>query len=989
MATIANLVVKIAADVAELKQGLLDSQSSFQKAARNMQQAGRDLSAAVTLPLAAIGYASAKAAADFETQTTRLVTLSGVGEDQMHQFRDSILALAPAVGIGPGELAKGMLAVTSTGIRGAEALDILKVSAKASADGLGDVYTVALTVTSVVNAYGAANISAARAADVLYQTVVEGNAEASTLAPQLGKVVGLASDMGVSFEEVGASIATFTRLGVDAETATISLRQILASLLNPSAQARKAMEDLGTSADSLRQSIKERGLADTLIGLMHDAQGNSDAIGQLFGNIRALSGVLGTAGSQADAYRTILEHLQQSTGVVDDAFNRTAQTASFMFNSMKAQLETIMVSVGQQIMPTLESLATNVLQPLLQDLGALVAAFGQLPPGIQQGIVAFLAAATALGPVLLSVGTLSKGLLSLSALFKGEAVAGVLAFLTPVGEIAAVVAGAGLALSALGVHVGDLASSFGHLALDGIAGAFEDVKTAVGHVTDAAKDQVDYIQSTLDLAWQGYKVKVAQPLQDFWTRVGQTIAQSVDQGLNSPAGQAYQGFLDKAFIQPTDRIASGLGTAFSNIASGLGDAFVNMTHLHGVMPLSTVDAQQMADAYRYLAQVHDDENQHIIVGAQALTGLIGALPRLSGELASSAQAWTLPQMSAEEAAKAAAQGAKMINDWIAQLGHLNSGLQDSMQQIIDLEAELRKLDQENRARLPGVLGASGSADPYMAAFKAYSDAMTKISQDVSTFLANGLTREEALLKVEPLRVKANLDLNAAMDQLKQTTVQVTQSTQQLGSAASSASPPLASVADTAASTASSVDRVASSARSASDGLAQASQTASQTGVSLTQLGQGVGVLTQQTAFAWETLGGQVAATAAQFSAGLSSGGVVRSNVGNIPQSLVTTGPFMLPNGSIYQPPHFATGAYVPGPTLAVVGDTPGGEYVLRRDQLAAMIGGSRGGSVTVTVPVTIQNPIMTDARALDHLGDVFGEALIRKLRASGIRFPNS
>jgi TP901 family phage tail tape measure protein len=53
---------------------------------------------------------------------------------------------------------------------------------------------------------------------------------------------------------------------------------------------------------------------------------------------------------------------------------------------------------------------------------------------------------------------------------------------------------------------------------------------------------------------------------------------------------------------------------------------------------------------------------------------------------------------------------------------------------------------------------------------------------------------------------------------------------------------------------------------------------------------------------------------------------------------------------------FAVGdIFVPKPTLAVVGDRPGGEYIGGLDQARARFGG--GGGVTVNMPITIQGPI--------------------------------
>ena len=95
-------------------------------------------------------------------------------------------------------------------------MDILKESAKSSAAGLGETKVIADLLTSVMNAYGKENISAARANDILVATVREGKAEADLLAQSMGLVLPISSAMGASFEDVGAATAAMTRTGTKA-----------------------------------------------------------------------------------------------------------------------------------------------------------------------------------------------------------------------------------------------------------------------------------------------------------------------------------------------------------------------------------------------------------------------------------------------------------------------------------------------------------------------------------------------------------------------------------------------------------------------------------------------------------------------------------------------------------------------------------------------------------------------------------------------------
>ena len=165
----------------ETNKSLRNVSRSFQTAGSAMKTFGRQMTQYVTVPMALVGGASLKMYRDFEFSMNKVVSLVGVARTQVDAWTKQVLALAPAVGKSPKELADAMYFITSAGIRGKEALEILEESAKSSASGLGEVKVVADLLTSAMNAYGKENLSAAQANDILTATVREGKAEADLI----------------------------------------------------------------------------------------------------------------------------------------------------------------------------------------------------------------------------------------------------------------------------------------------------------------------------------------------------------------------------------------------------------------------------------------------------------------------------------------------------------------------------------------------------------------------------------------------------------------------------------------------------------------------------------------------------------------------------------------------------------------------------------------------------------------------------------------
>ena len=136
--------------------GLNKNQAAFKKA-------GTSLTKYVTLPLVAAGAASVKLAFDFEKTMSQITGLAGESREQVAQWGNEILELAPKLGRAPNELAKALYFVSSSGIEAAKAMGVVEVSGKAAAAGLGDTEVVADAVTSAMNSYRDANLSAAQA----------------------------------------------------------------------------------------------------------------------------------------------------------------------------------------------------------------------------------------------------------------------------------------------------------------------------------------------------------------------------------------------------------------------------------------------------------------------------------------------------------------------------------------------------------------------------------------------------------------------------------------------------------------------------------------------------------------------------------------------------------------------------------------------------------------------------------------------------------
>ena len=323
-------------------------------------KAGKNLSLKLTAPIVAIGGAAFKMSMDFETSMSKIVGLVGIAADEVEAWEGQVKELAGTYGKSAGEAADALFFITSAGLRGADATNTLEAALKASAVGLGDVTTIADLATSAMNAYGSAVLPASAATDVMVAAVREGKLEASELAGSMGKVLPIASAMGVRFDEVGATFAALSRTGTGASEAATQLRGILGALLKPTADAEKQLSELGLSSSDLRKQIGEQGLFSTLQTLTSAFGDNETAQARVFGNVRALAGVMDLMGANVETTEQIFNNMTTTTGDLDKAFEVTAETTGFKLQQAFAQTKIALMEFGDMIAPVVARVADAI-----------------------------------------------------------------------------------------------------------------------------------------------------------------------------------------------------------------------------------------------------------------------------------------------------------------------------------------------------------------------------------------------------------------------------------------------------------------------------------------------------------------------------------------------------------------------------------------------------------------------------------------------------
>ena len=306
MATVGVVKAIVTADITQLKKGMTDAQRSMDQAGQKMSKVGKSMTMKLTMPLVGMGVAAAKMASDFEFSMTQIETLVGRSASEVETLKGAVLGLSGETGRAPKELADAMFFITSAGLDAASATAALEMSAKAAAVGLGDTSVVADAVTNAMNGYGMAADGAAFATDVLAKTVEQGKASAADLAPQFGKLIPMAAELGISFDQVGGGLAFLTRSSGDAAMSATQLGGIMKSIIKPSQTARKTLDEIGFSLTDFRAAASED-LLGALQELRQNLEDNGKEMSDVIEDSQALVGAFAFTGAATDQAREVFD----------------------------------------------------------------------------------------------------------------------------------------------------------------------------------------------------------------------------------------------------------------------------------------------------------------------------------------------------------------------------------------------------------------------------------------------------------------------------------------------------------------------------------------------------------------------------------------------------------------------------------------------------------------------------------------------------------
>lgn len=338
------------------------------------------------------GQESVTAFSNLETGMAEVSTLiAGSTDKDMAGMTQQVRDFSLETGKLTDEIVPALYQSISASVPKETVFDFLKVANMAATGGVTELETAVDGITSVINAYGTENLSAAQASDQMFTAVKLGKTTFGELASSLFNVIPTAVNAGVSFGDITAAIATMTASGTPTSVATTQMRQALVELADSGSQVGETFQEI--AGKSFKDFIAEGHNTSEAMNILDEHARNSGlSIDQLFSSVEAGNAAAQLTGGHAKTFADDIAAMGASAGATEEAYGKMTDTFKHKTELLSAAWEDVKLDSGEALAEALSPAADSLLENMdeikepvvdfFSAIGDIISDLAPLLPGV-------------------------------------------------------------------------------------------------------------------------------------------------------------------------------------------------------------------------------------------------------------------------------------------------------------------------------------------------------------------------------------------------------------------------------------------------------------------------------------------------------------------------------------------------------------------------------------------------------------------------------
>lgn len=292
-------------------------------------------------------------AGTFDTQMSRVKAISGATGDAFTKMRNQAIELGAKTAFSATESAAGMENLASAGFNAQEIMAAMPGLLDLAAVSGGDVALASENAATALRGFNMDASQAGHVANVFARAAADTNAEVADMGEAMKYVAPVANSMGLSIEEVAASIGIMSDAGVKGSQAGTTLRGALSRLAKPTDPMISKMDELGLSfydANGQMKPLTEQVgmLQNAFKGLTPEQQQN--ALVTLYGQ-ESLSGMMALVAKGPDALGKLTKSLKNSSGAAAEMAETMQDNLQSKVEQLGGAFESGLINIGDRLFP--------------------------------------------------------------------------------------------------------------------------------------------------------------------------------------------------------------------------------------------------------------------------------------------------------------------------------------------------------------------------------------------------------------------------------------------------------------------------------------------------------------------------------------------------------------------------------------------------------------------------------------------------------------